>query len=213
MSNESREKRPKIVYLIGKRAFDVVFSLIALLCFLPFAILICLVISFSEYPFGSPFYMQTRVGKGGKQFKMFKFRTMYKNADKLLDSLQHLNQKDGPVFKIKNDPRITKVGKILRKTSIDEVPQFINVLLGDMSLVGPRPPLPNEVSQYTEYQKQRLSITPGLTCIWQVHPNRDNISFDEWVEMDLDYIARRSWGLDLKLIAETVGAVFRADGT
>lgn len=136
---------------------------------------------------------------------------MCKDADQLLPQLQELNEVDGPVFKIKDDPRITKIGKAIRRCSIDELPQLLNILIGDMSVVGPRPPLPNEVEQYTEYQLQRLSIKGGLTCIWQVS-GRSDLPFEDWVEMDLDYIRRRSPLLDLKLILLTVRIVFTGKG-
>ena len=144
---------------------------------------------------------------------MYKFRSMVQGADLQAGSLREHNQKDGPVFKIADDPRVTRVGRILRKTGIDELPQFFNVLRGDMSIVGPRPALPREVAEYTPYQRQRLSVPQGLTCYWQIQPRRDSIGFDNWVEMDLMYIANRCVWLDLKLIVKTLGAVVTAQGS
>ena len=141
---------------------------------------------------------------------MYKFRSMVHNAEDLLKDLMDRNEQTGPVFKINDDPRITKVGKFIRKTSIDELPQLFNVLKGDMSLVGPRPPIPHEVEQYNSYQMQRLAVKPGLTCIWQVS-GRNNIGFDEWVDMDIEYIQNRSLWLDIKLIFKTVGVLFGDD--
>ncbi len=201
--------RRKPVFDFFKRVFDVVASLFGLIILTPLFIVVSLLI-FAEDK-GNPFYCQTRIGKNGKPFRMYKFRSMCKNADEMLPQLQEFNEVDGPVFKIKNDPRITKIGKAIRRCSIDELPQLLNILLGDMSVVGPRPPLPNEVEQYTEYQLQRLSIKGGLTCIWQVS-GRSNLSFEDWVEMDLDYIRRRSPLLDLKLILLTIRIVFTGKG-
>lgn len=195
-----------------KRLIDIMGSIAALLGFAPLYLLIALVI-FLDDPHGSPFYVSTRCGKNGKPFRFFKFRTMRVGADKLLSTLQSQNEADGPAFKIRNDPRITRVGRVLRKTGLDEFPQFLNVLLGDMSIVGPRPPLPHEVEQYTAYQRQRLYVIPGITCSWQITPCRNQVSFAEWVEMDLTYIRTRSIGLDFKLIGKTATALFfRHDG-
>ena len=133
---------------------------------------------------------------------------MVPQAPSMLDSLLDRNEMDGPVFKIKDDPRITRMGKFIRRTSIDELPQLWNVLCGNMSIVGPRPPIPREVEQYNDYQRQRLSVTPGLTCYWQIRENRNSCSFDEWVEMDLQYIRDRSVWIDLKIILKTFLAVF-----
>ena len=156
--------------------------------------------------------MQKRVGKDGKLFNVYKFRTMYVDADKRKAELMEQNEMDGPVFKIKDDPRITRLGKIFRKLSIDELPQLFNVLRGDMSLVGPRPPLPDEVKEYSDYQKLRLIVTPGITCDWQIADNRNDIPFDQWVEMDLNYIEHRTtWG-DLKIIFKTPFAMLSATG-
>ena len=199
-------------YLILKRIFDIVFSLAVLLVLSPVYLIMALLIVLDD-PHAGPIYAQTRVGKDGKTFRFYKFRTMVKDADRMLDSLRDLNEKrDGPAFKIKDDPRITRVGRFLRKTSLDELPQFFNVLKGDMSVVGPRPPLPHEVAQYTPYHMQRLSVTPGLTCYWQTRKNRDAIQFEDWMELDLRYIRERSFLLDLKLIFLTVKVVVTGEG-
>lgn len=199
-------------YLINKRIFDIVFSLAVLILLSPVYLILALLIVLDD-PHAGPIYAQTRVGKDGKPFRFYKFRTMVKDADRMLDSLLDLNEKrDGPAFKIKDDPRITRVGRFLRKTSLDELPQFFNVLKGDMSVVGPRPPLPHEVAQYSPYHMQRLSVTPGLTCYWQTRKNRDAIQFEDWVEMDLQYIRERSYLLDLKLILLTVKVVTTGQG-
>jgi len=175
-------------------------------------LLICLMIVIDD-PKGGPFFKQTRVGRHKRLFKMYKFRTMYTDAEARKAELEKLNEKDGPVFKIANDPRITRVGKFLRKTSLDELPQLLNVIKGEMTLVGPRPPLPKEVENYTRYDEMRLSVTPGLTCVWQVQPQRDSIRFDQWVDMDLAYIGTRSQILDIKLLFRTVLAVLGKSGS
>lgn len=144
---------------------------------------------------------------------MYKFRTMCVDADKLKDSLKDQNEKSGPVFKMAHDPRITRFGRIIRKTGLDELPQFINVLKGDMSVVGPRPPLPNEVSEYNRYHDLRLSVTPGITCDWQIAPKRDAIAFEDWVDMDLEYITSRSISRDIRIIWSTVATVFKRSGS
>ena len=161
---------------------------------------------------GPVFFSQVRVGRNGRKFRVYKFRSMCVDAEKKLDGLLDQNEMEGPAFKIENDPRITRVGKFLRKTSLDELPQLINVLRGEMSIVGPRPPLPREVEQYTEYQKQRLSVKPGLTCYWQVQPHRNRISFEDWVELDLNYIKAQSYIVDWKIIIMTVKAICHMQG-
>ena len=194
------------VYLCCKRIFDFTASLTGLILLSPLFLIVALAIKIED-PKGKVFFSQPRCGKDNKLFPMYKFRSMVSNAEELLEELKEQNEMDGPVFKIKEDPRITKVGKFIRKTSIDELPQLFNILMGDMSIVGPRPPIPHEVAEYTDYQKQRLLVKPGLTCIWQVS-GRNSIGFDEWVEMDLEYIEKRSFWLDLKLIFKTAGVLF-----
>lgn len=203
------QKKP--YYDFFKRCFDIVFSLIALvILFVPFLIIALIVVI--DSPGASPLYMQKRVGKNGKEFKFYKFRSMVPNAEAMLDSLLDKNEMDGPAFKIKADPRITRFGRVIRKTCIDELPQLLNVLKGEMSLVGPRPPLPREVAMYNEYQKQRLTITPGLTCYWQIQPKRNSISFDDWMKSDIQYIKDRSLKTDFLIILKTVGAVLGMEG-
>lgn len=194
------------VYLFLKRVLDILASLVGLIVLSPLFLVVALAIKIED-PKGRVFFSQQRCGKDNKLFPMYKFRSMVSNAEELLEELKEMNEMDGPVFKIKEDPRITKVGKFIRKTSIDELPQLLNVLKGDMSLVGPRPAIPHEVAEYNEYQIQRLLVKPGLTCIWQVS-GRNAIGFDEWIEMDLEYIKTRSFLLDLKLIFKTVGVLF-----
>ncbi len=194
-----------------KRAFDFISSLLAVFILLPFLIIIGIIIVIDD-PHAGPVFCQVRVGRHGKEFKMYKFRTMVANAEELKAELEARNEMDGPVFKIKDDPRITRIGKFLRTTSIDELLQLFNVLKGDMSLVGPRPPLPGEVAYYSDYQKLRLAVTPGLTCYWQTAAARNDISFDEWVEMDIKYIETRTLWIDIKIIAKTVMVVLRREG-
>ncbi len=203
--------RTKRLYWMGRRAQDVFFSLLALIVLaIPMAI-VALVI-WIDSPGASPIFSQDRVGRDGKVFKFYKFRSMIPNAEAKLNEVLAQNEMDGPVFKMKNDPRITRVGRFIRRTSIDELPQLINILKGDMSIVGPRPALPREVAQYTDYERQRLYVTPGLTCYWQIQPNRNELTFDEWMELDLKYIQDRNFWLDWKLIFQTIWAVLRMYG-
>lgn len=195
--------------LIIKDAFDFVFSVFVIIVLLPFMAVIALFIKLDDG--GSVFFRQERIGLNGRSFICYKFRTMVSDAEMQLDSLRDKNESDGPTFKIENDPRITRIGRFLRRTSLDELPQFYNVIKGEMSVVGPRPPLLSEVVQYERYQLRRLSMKPGITCIWQVS-GRNSISFKEWMKMDLDYIDNWSLWLDIKIIFKTVGVVFRANG-
>ena len=193
----------KPLYGFFKRVFDIVCSLLGLIIlFVPLAIIA--IVIWIDSPGASPIYRQDRVGKNGKTFKFYKFRSMVPNADKMLESLLSQNEMKGPAFKMKQDPRITRVGRFIRRTSIDELPQLWNVLKGDMSLVGPRPPLPREVAMYTEHQYQRLSVVPGLTCYWQIQPKRNTLSFDEWLSLDLKYISERNFWVDLKILFKTI---------
>lgn len=201
----------KRIYHLFKRFTDVVCSVLGIiLLFVPLGVISIIILI--DSPGASPIYSQKRVGKNGKEFKIYKLRSMIPNADKQIDLLLDKNEMNGPAFKIKDDPRITKVGRFIRRTSIDEFPQLFNVLKGDMSLVGPRPPLPREVAQYSEQQRKRLSVTPGLTCFWQVQPKRNNLSFDEWLELDLKYIQECSFKTDLLILIKTIGAVFNGEG-
>ena len=208
---DSVNVKPKPVYDFFKRVFDILLSLLAI-GFLAFPMAVVALIICIDSPGASPIYVQERVGKNGKKFKFYKFRSMVANAEGMLDDLLDKNEMEGPVFKIKDDPRITRVGRFIRKTSIDELPQLINILKGDMSFVGPRPPLPREVEQYTEYQMGRLAVTPGLTCYWQIQPRRNDLSFDEWLNLDFKYIEKRSLMVDLGIIFRTFGAVLGMEG-
>lgn len=198
-------------YWKGRRTQDVVLSLLALLVLWPFMLLVGLVIVLDS-PGASPIFAQTRVGRDGKEFTFYKFRSMCPNAEQKLESLLDHNEMEGPTFKMKNDPRITRFGKFIRKTSIDELPQLWNVLKGDMSIVGPRPGLPREVEQYDDYARQRLLVQPGLTCFWQIQPDRNSLSFDEWVELDVKYIRERCFLTDWVIIFKTFGAVLGMNG-
>ena len=198
-------------YWVLRRAQDIVFSLIALILLAPLALVISLAIVLDS-PGDGAIFRQRRVGRDGKLFWLYKFRTMCPDAEERLNELLKLNQMDGPVFKIKGDPRITRVGHFLRKTSLDELPQLLNVLRGDMSIVGPRPALPREVELYNDYQRQRLYVTPGLSCYWQIAPHRNEMSFDEWVALDLKYIQERSFWVDWRIILLTVRAMFMKYG-
>lgn len=192
-----------------KHAFDRTFSFFLLLFLSPVFVVLAILIKLDSK--GPVFFLQERVGRMGRKFKIFKFRTMVQNAEEIKKKLQDQNEKSGPVFKIKNDPRITKLGRFLRKTSLDELPQFLNVLMGHMSIVGPRPPIQSEVDKYERWQRRRLSMKPGITCIWQVS-GRNNIEFEEWMQMDLEYIDSWSLKLDLMLFIKTIGIVFKGDG-
>lgn len=198
-------------YWKKKRIFDVTVTLI-ILVFLIIPILITALVVFLDDPKGSPFYKQVRIGRHGKPFEMYKFRSMYVDAEKRKKDLMDSNEMDGPVFKMKNDPRITRVGRFIRKYSIDEIPQLFNVLIGNMSIVGPRPALPDEVEKYTDYDKLRLVVTPGITCTWQIMPDKNDIPYEKWLEMDLEYIETRTTLKDIKIILKTPFAMLRANG-
>jgi exopolysaccharide biosynthesis polyprenyl glycosylphosphotransferase len=193
-------------YLFCKRLFDIIGASCGLILLTPLFLLIAVLIKLEDKK-GNVFFKQIRVGKDGKQFYMYKFRSMVSNAEELLESLVELNETTGAMFKMKNDPRITKLGKFIRKTSIDELPQLWNVLRGEMSLVGPRPPLPREVQEYSSYDYQRLLVVPGCTGLWQVS-GRSNLGFDEMVELDLIYINKRSFLFDLTILFRTVKVLF-----
>lgn len=192
-----------------KRAFDIVFSSAVVLLGLPLWLLVAAAIKLDSR--GPVFYQQERVGRGGELFGMYKFRSMRTDADDHLHKLQHVNEADGPLFKIRNDPRVTRVGRMLRKYSIDEIPQFLNVLLGHMSVVGPRPPLPAETTQYSAHHMKRLEVLPGVTGLWQVS-GRSDLSFEEMVRLDLFYIENWSLRYDLALVVRTIPTVLLAEG-
>jgi len=201
-SNRRSAQQTVSVYSIIKRTIDIVGSLVGLFLLSPLFIIIAILIKWED-PKGSVFFYQTRIGKDEKPFRMYKFRSMLTGAEDKLKELLDKNEISGAMFKMKDDPRITKIGKIIRKTSIDELPQLLNVLRGEMSLVGPRPPLSREVAEYTEYDKQRLSVTPGCTGLWQVS-GRNNLCFKQMVELDLTYIQKRCIWFDIKIMLRTV---------
>lgn len=198
-------------YQACRRIQDVILSVLGLAVLWPLMLLVALIVVIDS-PGACAFYVQERIGKNGKKFRFYKFRTMRPDAESELESLLPDNEMQGPVFKIKNDPRITRVGRFLRKSGMDELPQLINVIKGDMSIVGPRPALPREVEQYSEYDKQRMLVLPGLTGYWQIQPNRNSLSFEEWVELDLKYIQERSFWADWRVIFKTVIVIFNMDG-
>ena len=213
MADVIEKKRNKYIYvndkkgyLFFKRVIDILGSIVGLILFLPISLLISIAIKIED-PKGKILFCQERVGINNKTFKMYKFRSMVSNAEELFKDISELNEMDGPVFKIKEDPRITKVGKFIRKTSLDEIPQFFNILKGDMTLVGPRPPLVCEVDNYGDYEMQRLTVKPGLTCYWQIG-GRNSIDFKKWVELDLKYIEERNIFVDIKIIFKTFFVLF-----
>ncbi|WP_376752305.1 sugar transferase [Limosilactobacillus allomucosae] len=207
---DGEKLKHQYAYRMVKRIFDVVASAIALVLLSPLFLILAIAIKIDD-PNGPVFYTQTRVGKNGKTFQIIKFRSMISNADKLLARLKNQNEVEGAMFKMKNDPRITRVGRFIRKYSLDELPQLINVIGGSMSIVGPRPPLLSEVEQYTDYDKQRLMVVPGCTGMWQVG-GRNDVDFDEMVHLDLTYIQNRSVWLDLKIMFETVKVMIIPNG-
>ena len=198
-----------VLSLAAKRAFDMAVSAFALILFAPVFLAAAVAIRV-ESP-GPVFFRQRRVGRNGRPFTMLKFRSMYRDAEERLAALHAHNEMSGPVFKMRNDPRVTKVGRFLRKTSLDEFPQFWNVLAGEMSVVGPRPPIPAEVKQYKRWQRRRLSVKPGITCTWQVS-GRNNVNFDRWMELDLEYIDNWSLWRDVEICLRTIPAVLQARG-
>lgn len=198
-------------YRAVKRAFDVCFSACVLVCLSWLFLIVAIAIKLDD-PEGPVLFRQRRVTKDGREFAMYKFRSMSADAEERLAELRALNEKTGPVFKMRDDPRVTRVGRLLRRTSLDELPQFANVLKGDLSVVGPRPALPKEVAEYTPRHRQRLLVKAGITCYWQTRRNRDSITFDEWVNLDLLYIRKCSLWTDVKLIVQTVGCVLTAQG-
>ena len=197
------------VALLFKRAFDVISSAAALLFFSP--VLLATAVAIKIESQGPVFFRQVRVGRNGRPFKMYKFRSMRLDAEAQLESLRAQNEASGPVFKMRNDPRVTRVGRFIRRASIDELPQFLNVLAGEMSVVGPRPPVPAEVRQYQRWQRRRLSVKPGITCTWQVS-GRSNISFDDWMALDLEYIDTWSLWHDVQICLQTIPAVLTSRG-
>lgn len=204
--NSAVEKKEyRLIYSILKRLIDIVGALFGLIILSPILIIVGVLIKLESK--GPIIFAQKRVGLNGKEFKMYKFRSMVANAEEIKEKLKEKNEMSGPMFKIKDDPRITKIGKFIRKTSIDELPQLINVLKGDMSLVGPRPSLPNEVKEFEPWMLKRLDVKPGLTCYWQVM-GRNNIDFENWMKLDIKYVNERSLWLDIKLIFKTFFVLF-----
>lgn len=202
---ENESTRGFSFYEVIKRVIDVVCSFVGVLVLSPLFIIIAIIIKFTSK--GPVFFSQKRVGRDGKEFDMYKFRSMVVNAEELKEKLVAQNEMSGPMFKMKDDPRVTKVGKFIRKTSIDELPQLWNVLKGDMSLVGPRPSLPKEVAQFEDWMYRRLEVKPGLTCYWQVS-GRNNIDFEDWMKLDIKYVDERNLWIDIRLIFKTVGVLF-----
>ena len=205
---ENESTRGFSFYEIIKRLIDIICSFMGLLAFSPLFIIIAIIIKFTSK--GPVFFSQKRVGKYGREFDMYKFRSMVVNAEELKEKLAAQNEMSGPMFKMKKDPRITRVGRFIRKTSIDELPQLVNVIKGDMSLVGPRPSLPKEVEQFEPWMKERLTVQPGITCFWQVM-GRNSIPFEEWMKLDVKYVRERNYFLDIKLIFKTFFVLFGDD--
>jgi exopolysaccharide biosynthesis polyprenyl glycosylphosphotransferase len=193
-----------------KKIMDISGSVLLIICLSPVLLLISILIKLTSK--GPVVFKQARVGLRGRQFSLYKFRTMIVNAEKLKKDLEAENEMDGPVFKIKDDPRVTKLGRFLRRTGLDELPQLFNILKGEMSLIGPRPPLPSETVQYKRWQLRRLSIKPGLSCFWQIKPDRNNIKFEKWMELDLAYIDNWSLRLDFIILLKTIKTVFQRTG-
>jgi exopolysaccharide biosynthesis polyprenyl glycosylphosphotransferase len=213
----SRQKQPALVDIpsnnmpiIIKNMADIYFSLSAVILLAPVFLIIAVIIKLESR--GPVFFKQERLGLRGRKFRLYKFRTMVEDAESHLEKLKGSNEMDGPAFKIKDDPRITGFGKFLRKTGLDEFPQLINVITGEMSLIGPRPPIESEVRQYERWQLRRLSVKPGITCTWQITPNRNEVRFDKWMQLDLNYIDNWSLTGDLKLFFKTIGTIFFASG-
>lgn len=198
-------KENRLLYNISKRFIDILLSLFGLIIVSPIMLIVAILIKLEST--GPVIFSQKRVGLNGKEFNMLKFRSMVQNAEELKEKLQKQNEMSGPMFKMKEDPRVTKVGKFIRKTSIDELPQLINVLKGEMSLVGPRPSLPKEVAKFEPWMLERLNVKPGLTCYWQVS-GRNNIDFEDWMKLDIKYVKDRNLVLDIKLIFKTFFVLF-----
>ena len=202
---EELEYRKSLGYRAIKRFIDIMGALFGIIFLGPVMLAAAIAIHIDSK--GAAIFAQKRVGRNGQPFNMYKFRSMVTNAEELLEKLKEKNEMSGPMFKMKDDPRVTKVGRFIRKTSIDELPQLFNVLKGDMSLVGPRPNLPREVSRFSKYHRQKLQVKPGLTCYWQVM-GRNEIDFEDWMELDLKYIRERSLWVDIKLIVKTFFVLF-----
>ena len=205
MSEVIENERSNTLYEVTKRIIDIVGSFIGLIVLSPLMLIVSILIKLESK--GEVIFKQKRVGLNGREFYMYKFRSMVINAEELKAELESQNEMSGPMFKMKDDPRITKIGKFIRKTSIDELPQLINVIKGEMSLVGPRPSLPKEVAKFEEWMNERLLVKPGLTCYWQVS-GRNNIDFEDWMKLDIKYVRERNFWLDIKLILKTILVLF-----
>lgn len=199
------DTKNSIFYSAIKRIMDVFLSSLGLIVLSPLLLIVAIAIKLESR--GPIVFVQERVGLNGKRFKMYKFRSMVSDAEEMKKNLEECNEMSGPMFKMKEDPRVTKIGKFIRKTSIDELPQFVNVIKGEMSIVGPRPSLPKEVEQFESWMLERLDVKPGITCIWQVS-GRNDVSFKQWMEMDIKYVRKKSIGLDIKLIFKTLLLLF-----
>lgn len=205
INSVAKKREGRLIYSFFKRLIDIIGSSIGLIILSPILIIIGILIKLESK--GPIIFSQKRVGLNGKEFQMYKLRSMVVNAEEIKEKLKEKNEMSGPMFKIKDDPRITKVGKFIRKTSVDELPQLINVLKGDMSLVGPRPSLPSEVKEFEGWMLRRLEVKPGITCYWQVM-GRNNIDFQDWMRLDVKYVNERSFWLDIKLIFKTFFVLF-----
>ncbi|QAA34746.1 sugar transferase [Clostridium manihotivorum] len=205
---EITKDKPKTLYLILKRVIDLLGAIFGLIITSPILIVVSLFIKFESK--GPILFKQKRVGQDGREFEMYKFRSMVTNAEELKEKLKEKNEMSGPMFKMKDDPRITRVGRFIRRTSIDELPQLLNIFKGEMSLVGPRPSLPKEVKYFEGWMLERLVVKPGLTCYWQVS-GRNNIDFKDWMKLDIKYVRERNLWIDIKLIFKTIRVLFGDD--
>jgi exopolysaccharide biosynthesis polyprenyl glycosylphosphotransferase len=203
------EVRDSALYLVSKRLFDIALACVALVLLVPIIPLIAVMIKLDSR--GPVFFRQERVGKNGCFFNFYKFRSMYTGAEQRKKELEALNEQEGPVFKVRADPRITSVGRFLRRSSLDEIPQIFNVVKGEMSVVGPRPPLPAETEHYQPWHWRRLQVTPGITCLWQIS-GRSHLSFNEWMRLDVEYLKHRSLKTDLMILLKTIPAVIARKG-
>ncbi|GKX67445.1 sugar transferase [Inconstantimicrobium mannanitabidum] len=199
------DTKDNIFYSAIKRIMDIVLSSLGIIVLSPLLLIVAIAIKLESR--GPIVFVQERVGMKGKRFKMYKFRSMVPDAEEMKKNLEKCNEMSGPMFKMKEDPRVTRIGRFIRKTSIDELPQFLNVIKGEMSIVGPRPSLPKEVDQFEPWMLERLEVKPGITCIWQVS-GRNDVSFKKWMEMDINYVHRKSIALDIKLILKTFLLLF-----
>lgn len=201
--------REGFAYAAAKRVFDLFVASLALLLLVPIIPLIAVMIKLDSP--GPVFFRQQRVGRAGRVFHFYKFRSMFAGADERKKEVEALNEQDGPVFKVRSDPRVTNVGRFLRRSSLDEIPQIFNVVKGEMSIVGPRPPLPSEVERYQPWHRRRLDVTPGITCLWQIS-GRSHLSFNEWMRLDIEYLKNRSMKTDLLIFFKTIPAVITRKG-